>query len=168
MKITKQQFELLQIPSEEISSMLKEKCLNVNSDDNNYAERGELDFESNGFSYSLIEYDEDDISDEGKYQYGSTTYQLVEFDSKICSYPNELSTIKEFNLFVRVNFSRSGSYFSDWYYSYEIPEILIVEVKHIERQVIEEHDVFTFVSGEIDDRTVEDSDMSSWDEEEWN
>lgn len=165
MKIVRKKFEKFVEPSEEIVSLLKEKCSNVKSGDNNYADRGELDFELNGLGYSLCEYDEEDISDEGKYQYGGTTYQLVEFDKSIESYPNGKSTTKEFNLFVYVAFSRSGSYYSDWYYSYEKPIIQTVEMKHIERQVIEAHDIFVFVN-EVIDKNMSDDEDEDWDEEE--
>jgi len=164
MKITKKMFDKFVEPSEEIISLLKEKCKSVKSGDNNYADRGELDFELNGFGYSLCEYEEDDISDEGKYQYGGTTYQLVEFDKSIESYPNGNSTMKEFNLFIYVGFSRSGSYYSDYYYDYDSPSLSKVEMKHIERQVIEAHDVFTFVpetcmtENELDDELEYDED----------
>lgn len=146
MKITKKEFKKFTEPSEEILSLLKEKCSNVKSDDDNYVESDELDFELNGFGYLLREYDTESIQDEGKYQYGATTYQLVEFDKSIESYPNKKSTTKVFNLFVYVAFSKSGSYYSDWYYSYEKPIIQTIEMKHIERQVIEAHDVFAFVN----------------------
>jgi len=166
MKITKEMFDKFVEPSEEIVSLLKEKCKNVQCVEPNYAEHGELDFELNGFGYSLCEYEEDDISDEGKYQYGGTTYQLVEFDKSIESYPDGNSTTKEFNLFIYVGFSRSGSYYSDWYYMYDEPTISKVEMKHVERKVIEAHDVFTFVSEKIEaDMTIEECE-DSWDDED--
>jgi hypothetical protein len=166
MKITKEMFDKFVEPSEEIVSLLKEKCKNVDGDDRDYVDRGDLDFELNGFGYSLCEFSSDSIQDEGKYQHGGTTYQLVEFDKFIESYPNKKSTTKEFNLFVYVGFSRSGSYYSDWYYMYDEPTVSKVEMKHVERKVIEAHDVFTFVAEKVDtDMTIEECE-DSWDDEE--
>ncbi|QFR56031.1 hypothetical protein CPT_Muldoon_075 [Serratia phage Muldoon] len=50
-----------------------------------------------GDSWELV--DEDDWTDEGKYQYRSDVYFVPEHDVHVC-----------------VSSSRSGSYWSDWYY----------------------------------------------------
>lgn len=79
------------------------------------------------------EYTFDDVSDDsweddgcGKYYYKTEKGQLIEVDE-------EYSTIQRFQYGVRRDATRSGSYFSDWYYNYgayelcEIKEVLIPE-----------------------------------------
>lgn len=77
--------------------------------------------------YGFKEVGEDNWDDQGKYQYKNEDGQLIEMDKNY----NE---IQAFNFGVSRSISRSGSYFTDYYYEkdpyemYEITEVLIPEV----------------------------------------
>ena len=136
-----EEIKKLIMPSEELINELKriiedryESCSEYSICDNG------LIFEFNGINYGLIEVGEQPVTDEGKYQYGEETYQFVEFDKTITSYPCEKYIIKKFNLFVDEEWSRSGSYFSDYYYEYEKPSLFSYEVTIVPEVVIPEHE----------------------------
>jgi len=106
----------------------------------------DFDVELNGRWYVLCEVEEDDIISEGKWESGGTTYQLVEFDKAIESYPCGKSITNEYDLLVYVGFGRSGSYFSDWYYEYDKPELKRIEIEVVPEQVIPEHEEISIKS----------------------
>lgn len=129
------------VPNEDLITRLENTIFNErHNKDEDYSVCERLRFDFDGINYALIEVYEDSISDEGKYQYGGEIYQLVEFDKAIASYPCEKSITKKFNLFVRENWSRSGSYFSDYYYEYEEPSLFSYEVTIVPEVVIPEHE----------------------------
>ena len=129
------------VPNEELTSKLESIISNERRNkDEDYSVCESLRFDFDGFDYALIEVDEDSISDEGKYQYGGEIYQFVEFDKAIASYPCEKSITKKFNLFVREDWTRSGSYFSNYYYEYDYPDLFSYEVVTIPEKVILEHE----------------------------
>ncbi len=99
-----------------------------------------FEFEFNSRGYTLCEVEEDDIISEGKYENGGTTYQLVEFDKAVASYPCAKSITNEYDLLVYAGFSRSGSYFSEWEYEYYEPELKRINIEVVAEQVIPEHE----------------------------
>lgn len=56
-------------------------------------------------NYNIKEVEELDVEDEGKYQYGGTIYRILLDD-------------KETDMTFMETWSRSGSYFTEYYYSY--------------------------------------------------
>ena len=140
-KIKVDEIKRFVIPNEELTSKLESIISNeIRNKDEDYSVCESLQFDFDGLDYALIEVYEDSISDEGKYQYGGEIYQLVEFDKAIASYPCEKSITKKFNLFVRENWTRSGSYFSDYYYTYEEPSLFSYDVTIVPEVVIPEHE----------------------------
>jgi len=84
-------------------------------------------YEYDGKTYMFKEVGDDSWDDQGKYQYKNEEGQLIEIDEKY-------KEIQSFNFGVSRGVSRSGSYFTDYYYDkdpyefFEIKEVLIPEV----------------------------------------
>ena len=114
-----------------------------------YCERNWLEYgfyvEHDGISYSVIEVDESSWDDEGKYQYQNITYQLVSYNPEIESYPCDESIIDKYNLFFDLPVTRSGSYFSDYFYEYNKPVIRRGTIEHIPVKIIPAHEEVKFV-----------------------
>ena len=127
---------------EAVKARIDEVCSNY--DEHNYMEDG-FTFEYNGVSYDVITLEESSWDDEGKYQYQYITYQLISFDKNIKSWACKDSIIDKFNLIINLSVTRSGSYFSDYYYSYDKPTIQFAKIKHIPEQIIPAHDKVVFV-----------------------
>jgi len=96
-------------------------------------------YKLNEKNYAFTELDDDGWDDEGKYQYKNEKGQLIESD-------DEYTEIQRFNFGVSRSVQRSGSYFSEYDYTYgkwipfEMKEVLIPEViipEHIEIKEID-------------------------------
>lgn len=112
--------------------------------EHNWMEDG-FGVEHDGVSYSVIEVDESSWDDEGKYQYQNITYQLVSYNPEIESYPCDESIIDKYNLFFDLPVTRSGSYFSDYFYEYDKPVISRGTIEHIPVKIIPAHEEVKFV-----------------------
>ena len=136
-----EEIKKLIMPSEELINELKRIIKDRYESYSEYCicEDG-LTFKFNGINYGLIEVGEQLVTDEGKYQYGGETYQLVSFNSNKKSYPRNSNIIDKFNLFVDEDWSRSGSYFSEYYYTYEKPSLFSYDVTIVPEVVIPEHE----------------------------
>ena len=136
-----EEIKKLTMPSEELINELKRI---IEDKYESYSEYSICDngliFEFNGINYGLIEVGEQQVTDEGKYQYGGETYQFVSFNSNKKSYPRNSNIIDKFNLFVDEGWSRSGSYFSDYYYEYDCPSLFSYDVTIVPEVVIPEHE----------------------------
>lgn len=108
------------------------------------AEIEDLEFKIEDGSYALIVNEEEEWISGGKYEYGGSSYQLVRYDSSIASYPTKKSIIYYYDIFVKQSIYRSGSYFSDWYYTYEEPAIYKVYIKKVSEVIIPEHEEIKF------------------------
>lgn len=106
----------------------------------------EFDYESsledigitiNGITYGIKVIDGGYWEDEGKYQYKTELGVLCEYDD---GYDN---VIKMFDIAIRSNITRSGSYFTDYNYDYEDLEINKIIKKVIPQQIIPERIVVT-------------------------
>ena len=115
--------------------------------ENNMIERGEMDFEKDGVSYSYLYIDETSWDDEGKYQYQAITYQLIAYDptNSKYSYPCNDNIIDKFDLILTVPVTRSGSYFSEYNYYYNNPSLSLVEIEQIPEKVIPAHEEVKWV-----------------------
>ena len=97
-------------------------------------------FTYNGISYNVVELEDSGWEDEGKYQYSDTTYQLVSFDKEVKAWPCDESIIDRYDLFLNIGITRSGSYYSDYWYAYDSPTVSIAKLKRIPEQIIPAHD----------------------------
>ena len=95
--------------------------------------------EVDGTNYGLYCVEEGDWDDEGKYQYQYNLYQLSSFNKDIKNYLCDKSLIDKYNLFVGQCVTRCGSYFSDYYYEYDKPDVSVAYVEHIPEVVIPAH-----------------------------
>lgn len=97
----------------------------------------------NGINFDFISLSTSDWDDQGKYQYQNEYYQLVSFDNSEKSWVTKDNIIDKYDLCVDVPVSRSGSYFTEYYYTYEKPMIYFSEIKHVEEVIIPAHDEVT-------------------------
>lgn len=116
-------------------------------DEHNHLEE-DFSFGYENVSYGVTTLHESDWKDEGKYQYQEILYQLVSYDKNIKKWVCEESIINKFNLFFSLSVTRSGSYFSEYYYSYDKPLIQVAKIEHIAEQVIPAHDIVQFIKFE--------------------
>ena len=87
-----------------------------------------IDFvELDGVKYSHKEIEELDVEDEGKYQTGGTIYAIGILDEE------KGYGIKETLFYIEQDFTRSGSYFSEYYYEFESP--YVVEQREIVKTI---------------------------------
>lgn len=127
---------------EVIKARIDELCSDYN--EHNYIENG-FAFEYNDVSYDVIVVEKSNWDDQGKYQYQDITYQLVSFDRSTELFAYKDNIIDKFNLIINLSITRSGSYFSEYYYSYGKPTIQLAKIKHIPEQIIPAHDKVVFV-----------------------
>lgn len=92
--------------------------------------------EVNGTNYGVTVLDEGDWIDEGKYQYRTDIGVLCEYDEK-------WNVVKMFDIAVTSEITRNGSYFTDYNYDYENPEVNKIIKKIIPQQIIPERIVVT-------------------------
>jgi len=84
-------------------------------------------FKIDGGVYGVTDFDDGNWEDEGKYQYNTES-------GRLCRYDKEYNVIEKYDIYIESSISRSGSYFSDYYYeytgirAYELKEILVAEV----------------------------------------
>ena len=107
-------------------------------DEKDPLERFEFHLENIGFAF--INRYESSWEDEGKYQYQELIGQLVAWDLNVEKYPCDKSIVERYNLFGRVSCGRSGSYYSEYYYTYEEIELFKYEIEHVEEVIIPAHD----------------------------
>lgn len=130
---------------EEVSKFAKASDALIKNVKDNLPSEGEnnemegFSFEFNGKNYAAIKVDNDEVISEGKYENGGSTYQLVEYDKEIASYPCEKSITAKYDISIYVSWYRTGSYYSDWYYSYDTPIIQRFFIKDVPEQIISAH-----------------------------
>lgn len=105
-----------------------------------------FELEIDGVSYGILEEDESDWTDEGKYSYADKTYQLVSYDKNVSEYICDESIVDKYDLFINQCFSRSGSYFTDYYYQYNSPTVQVATIERVPEKVIKAHDEVKFIS----------------------
>ena len=87
-----------------------------------------------GVKYGITNFKEDTWRDEGKYQYNNEYGTL-------CSYDEDWNVVEIFDVNLELSLSRSGSYFSDWYYMYDSIKAYTEETVMIPERVIPAHEV---------------------------
>ena len=97
-------------------------------------------FAYEGNTYAMINLESDDEINDGKYVSGCKYYQLVSIDTSVAEYPRKDNIVDKFNVVISNSYSKCGSYFSDYEWYYDEPEIGIVSLKTIPEVVIPEHE----------------------------
>lgn len=92
--------------------------------------------EVNGINYGIRVLEEGNWDDEGKYQYRTDIGVL-------CEYDKDWNLVKMYDIAVTSQITRSGSYFSDYYYEYDDLEVNKIIQKVIPKQVIPKRTVVT-------------------------
>ena len=115
-------------------------------DECNHFESGDFQFEFDGRSYDAYMVSCSNWDDQGKYQYEDITYQLVSFDRSIKDYLCNENIVDKFDLFLIMNVSRCGSYFSEYVFEYEKPIIKIATIERIPEKIIPAHDEIKFMN----------------------
>lgn len=87
--------------------------------ENDIEERDDF-VDSDGTKYSWKIVDDGDWVSEGKYEYSDVVVQVTKGDEAL-------------DLFLLQNASRSGSYYSDYYYQYESPDLVERKEKIIKK-----------------------------------
>lgn len=118
---------------QDLLDFMKEELLNqeINSWERDSVENWKGNFKGMNLSLELIE--ESGWDDEGKYQYNEKTYLLGVWDLTGDAF------MELFNLVITQQITRSGSYFTDYYYQYNCPVFKKYETTIIPRKIIEEH-----------------------------
>lgn len=100
----------------------------------------ELGATVNGVEYGLDIVDDGDWDDQGKYQYKDVTGVLCK--------TSEDGSVTKYDIAVTQYITRSGSYFSEYYYEYEPLQVDQLVLKVIPQQIIPERTVVTFADKE--------------------
>ena len=87
-------------------------------------------YDGKNYSFELI--GESSWDDQGKYQYQDVDYILKDEEGN------------HMNVMAEVVVTRSGSYFSEYDYEYDIPVLYTIGMKTVPEQVIPEHEVVVY------------------------
>jgi len=113
------------------------------NDEHNALEEFVLEF--NKKKYSTIVSEESNWNDEGKYQFKNITYQFVSFDDKEKPYVCGNNIIDKYNLFLDVPTSKTGSYYTEYYYQFDFPTVLEAKITTVPEVIIPEHKIIEYI-----------------------
>lgn len=128
--------EGLNVNFEELEHMDLEEAKKIVSHFNNEDDLEELGVTIDGIEYGLKIVDETNWDDQGKYQYKDVTGVLC----KIL----EDDSVTKYDVAVTQYITRSGSYFSDYYYQYDPLQVDQLVQKVIPQQIIPERTIVVF------------------------
>ena len=128
--------EGLNVNFEELEHMDLEEAKKIVSHFNNEDDFEELSTTIDGIEYGLKIVDETDWDDQGKYQYKDVTGVLCEI--------LEDGSVTKYDIAVTQYITRSGSYFSDYYYDYDPLQVDQLVQKVIPQQIIPERTIVVF------------------------
>lgn len=128
--------EGLNVNFEELAHMDLEEAKKIVSHFNNEDDFEELGATIDGIEYELKIVDETDWDDQGKYQYKDVTGILCEI--------LEDGSVTKYDIAVTQYITRSGSYFSDYYYQYDPLQVDQLVQKVIPQQIIPERTIVVF------------------------
>lgn len=126
----------LNINFEELEHMDLEKAKEIVSHFDNEDWYEELGAIIDGVEYGLDIVDEGDWDDQGKYQYKDVTGILCEI--------LEDGSVTKYDIAVTQYITRSGSYFSEYYYEYEPLQVDQLVLRVIPQQIIPKRIIVTF------------------------
>lgn len=121
---------------EELEHMDLEKAKEIVSHFDNEDWYEELGAIIDGVEYGLDIVDEGDWDDQGKYQYKDVTGILCEI--------LEDGSVTKYDIAVTQYITRSGSYFSEYYYEYEPLQVDQLVLRVIPQQIIPKRIIVTF------------------------
>lgn len=128
--------EGLNVNFKELEHMDLDKAKEIVSHFDNEDDFEELSATIDGIEYGLKIVDETDWDDQGKYQYKDVTGILCEI--------LEDGSVTKYDIAVTQYITRSGSYFSDYYYDYDPLQVDQLVQKVIPQQIIPERTIVTF------------------------
>lgn len=128
--------EGLNVNFKELEHMDLDKAKEIVSNFNNEDDCEELGATIDGIEYGLDIIDETNWDDQGKYQYKYVTGVLC----KIL----EDDSVTKYDVAVTQYITRSGSYFSDYYYDYDPLQVDQLVQKVIPQQIIPERTIVVF------------------------
>lgn len=128
--------EGLNVNFKELEHMDLEEAKKIVSHFNNEDYYEELGATIDGVKYGLDFVDETDWDDQGKYQYKNVTGILCK--------SSEDGSVTKYDIAVTQYITRSGSYFSDYYYDYDQLQVNQLVQKVIPQQIIPERTIVTF------------------------
>lgn len=130
----------LDVNFEELEHMDLDEAKEIVSHFDNEDWYEELGATVNGVEYGLDIVDDGDWDDQGKYQYKDVTGVLCK--------TSEDGSVSKYDIAVTQYITRSGSYFSEYYYEYEPLQVDQLVQKVIPQQIILERTVVTFADKE--------------------
>lgn len=130
----------LNVNFEELEHMDLEEAKKIVSHFDNEDWYEELGAIIDGVEYGLDIVDEGDWDDQGKYQYKDVTGVLCK--------TSEDGSVTKYDIAVTQYITRSGSYFSEYYYEYDQLQVNQLVQKIIPQQIIPERTIVTFADKE--------------------
>lgn len=128
--------EGLNVNFKELEHMDLDKAKEIVSHFDNEDDYEELGATIDGVEYGLDIVDETDWDDQGKYQYKNVTGILCK--------SLEDGSVTKYDIAVTQYITRSGSYFSDYYYDYDPLQVDQLVQKVIPQQIIPERTIVVF------------------------
>lgn len=128
--------EGLNVNFKELEHMDLDKAKEIVSHFDNEDDFEELGATIDGVEYGLDIVDEGDWNDQGKYQYKDVTGVLYK--------TSEDGSVTKYDIAVTQYITRSGSYFSDYYYDYDPLQVDQLVQKVIPQQIIPERTIVVF------------------------
>lgn len=128
--------EGLNVNFEELEHMDLDEAKEIVSRFDNEDDYEELGATIDGIEYGLDIVDESNWDDQGKYQYKDVTGILCEI--------LEDGSVTKYDIAVTQYITRSGSYFSDYYYDYDPLQVDQLVQKVIPQQIIPERTIVVF------------------------
>lgn len=128
--------EGLNVNFKELEHMDLDKAKEIVSHFDNEDDFEELGATIDGVEYGLDIVDEGDWNDQGKYQYKDVTGVLCK--------TSEDGSVTKYDIAVTQYITRSGSYFSDYYYDYDPLQVDQLVQKVIPQQIIPERTIVVF------------------------
>ena len=126
----------LNVNFEELEHMDLEEAKKIVNHFDNEGWYEELGATVNGVEYGLDIVDDGDWDDQGKYQYKDVTGVLCKI--------SEDGSVTKYDIAVTQYITRSGSYFSEYYYEYEPLQVDQLVLKVIPQQIIPKRIIVTF------------------------
>lgn len=124
----------LNVNYDELEEMDLEKAKKIISNFSKDEFIEDVEYEDNGVRYGVKIIDKGSWDDQGKYQFREDIGVL-------CEYNDNYNIVKLFDIAITQSMSRTGSYYSDYYYEYNELEVKKIIKKVIPRQVIEERTI---------------------------
>jgi len=144
LNILVEEFNTYKETSKGLEEAIKKEIKKQWDDERNILE-GNFYVNINGVDYGFISIEEGGWEDDGKYSFTTDYFQLVSFNCEEIKYPCCKNIIDKLNFFASVDASRTGSYYTGYYYNYDEPEYFKGFISHVPEVVIPAHDTVDIV-----------------------